>query len=88
MKTKFLIPVLAILFATGMSFTTTNATKTALTGYIQISPGNWQAVNVDCEGLDKCLVRFQGETEIHQVYATMDTSQPLDGGGDVKVIKP
>lgn len=88
MKSKFLIPVLALIFATGMSFTTANATKAALTGYVQTSPGNWQAVNVDCDGFDKCLIRFQGETQIHQVYATMDTSQPLEGSGTVKVINP
>lgn len=86
MKTKFLLPVLTMIFATGMSFTTLEASEDNATGYIERSPGQWEQVNVDCQGTDKCLIRFQGESEIYQVFAGMDTSQPIKGSGAVKVL--
>lgn len=86
MKTKFLLPVLAMIFATGMSFTTLQASEDAETGYIERSPGQWEQVNVDCQGTDKCLVKFRGETEIYQVFEGMNTSQPIKGSGVVKVL--
>lgn len=88
MKTKFLFPVLAIIFAVGMSFTTVNANQSAISGYVERTPGNWEAVQVECQGNDKCLVQFAGESEVHQVYATMDDSQPLDGSGEIIILNP
>ena len=88
MKNKFLIPVLAMIFATGMSFTTTNTNEAAISGYVEKNPGNWVPVQVDCQGPKDCLVRFLGENEIHQVFATMNRTQPIKGSGDIIVLNP
>ena len=53
-----LLPVLALIFATGMSFTTVSATDQQVTGYIN-GPNGWESVNVDCAmGSEDCKVRF------------------------------
>jgi hypothetical protein len=70
MKTKFLLPVLAMIFAIGMSFTTVNADKAVATGFIETSPGNWEQVDVDCPtGLNDCRMFFSSEPDkIYSVY--------------------
>lgn len=88
MKIKMLLPVLALIFATGMSFTTVSASQNTISGFVERTPGNWQAVNVDCQGNQECLVQFAGEPQTHQVYATMDKSQPLNGSGEVIILNP
>lgn len=78
MKTKFLLPVLAMIFATGMSFTTANGTDQIVTGHIN-GPNGWEEVNVDCDmGSKDCKVRFLPNPAEYQVYATEDYSTPLN----------
>lgn len=83
MKTKILLPVLAIVFAVGMVFAFAETNENIAQGYYEASPGNWKPINVDCEGPSDCLIRFLPDPTIHKVYATPDTSQPLDGAGVV-----
>jgi hypothetical protein len=70
MKTKFLLPVLAMIFAIGMSFTSVNSNKAVATGFIETSPGNWEQVDVDCPtGLNQCEMFFSSDPdEIYSVY--------------------
>ena len=78
MKIKMLLPVLALIFATGMSFTTVSATDQQVTGYIN-GPNGWESVNVDCAmGSEDCKVRFLPNPTEYQVYATEDESTPLN----------
>lgn len=89
MKTKFLLPVLAMIFAVGMSFTTVNANESAVSGYILISPGNWEPVQVDCNGTSKCLVEFSDEPGVeYEVFATMSTLHPIEGSGRAITLPP
>ena len=69
MKTKFLLPGLAMIFAIGMSFGSVNADYTSATGFIQTAQG-WEQVNVDCSaGEDKCRMYFSSNpNEIYTVY--------------------
>lgn len=88
MKSKFLLPALALIFATAMSFTTVNASQNAISGFVERTPGNWEAVNVNCEGTQNCMVRFAGESEVHRVYAEKNTLNPLNGSGQVIILNP
>lgn len=80
MKTKFLLPVLAMIFAVGMSFTSVKANDQFATGWID-GPNGWEQVNVDCGmELDQefdCEVRFLPNLTHYPVYATKDYSTPL-----------
>lgn len=82
-KLKFLLPMLVFVFAIALSFAFAGANETVAQGYYEASPGNWQPINVDCKGSSDCLIRFLPDPTIHKVYATPDTSQPLDGSGEV-----
>lgn len=71
MKTKILLPVLAIVFAVGLSFAFVNMTGDDFydTAYIQLD-GKWEPVQVNCPGNGTtCLVQIEGETTTHPVYA-------------------
>lgn len=80
---KLVLPMLAFVLAIGLSFAFADANEAVVQGYYEASPGNWQAVNVDCEGSSDCKIRFLPDPTIYKVYATPDTSQPLDGSGEV-----
>lgn len=70
MKTKFLIPVLAIIFAVGMSFTTVNMGDKAAFDYYLLN-NQWEEIPmIDCGiGSLKCRVELSDGT-IHKVYDT------------------
>lgn len=64
MKTKFLLPVLAIIFAIGMSFAFVNATgeNYYASGFVEID-GDPYPVGVNCDepnSEEACLVNIQG----------------------------
>lgn len=88
MKKQFLIPMLAVVFSTAMAFTTADTYDAAISGYVEKTPGNWVPVQVDCQGSKNCLVRFAGESEVHQVFATMNKTQPLNGSGEIIILNP
>ncbi|PZD76443.1 DUF6520 family protein [Mesonia sp. K7] len=77
MKNQFLLPVLAMILAVGMSFTTLEANEGYVTGWID-GPNGWEQVNVDCEMGDfDCEVRFLPNPTHYQVYLTQGYSNPL-----------
>jgi len=80
MKTKFLLPVLAIIFATAMSFTTVEMNKTQGQDYIR-SNNQWMPIpEVDCgNGGLKCQVRLP-DGSVHEVYDTQNLSSIKDTG--------
>lgn len=62
-KLKLILPMLAFIFAIGMSFAFVDATPEDYyaTGFIQLD-GTWYQVDVDCDsGLDECQVILEGD---------------------------
>lgn len=75
MKTKFLLPVLAMIFATGMSFTTAELGKEQTVDYIRVD-NQWMAIpEIDCGqvGPYNCRVKLQDGSE-HPIYDIQDLS--------------
>lgn len=68
MKTKFLLPVLAMIFAIGMSFTTAPSTGEPAVDYIRVG-NSWEAIpEINCgEGPRTCQVELQ-DGSVHNVY--------------------
>ena len=75
MKTKFLIPVLAILFATGMSFTTVSLGKAQAQDFIRVNNQWVPIMEINCGQTDdnNCQVRLSDGSE-HNVYDTNSLS--------------
>lgn len=69
MKTKFLLPVMAMIFAIGISFASVKGNSTTATGFIQTAQG-WEQVDVNCpEGSNSCEMYFSSNPqEIYPVY--------------------
>lgn len=80
MKTKILLPVLAIVFAVGLSFATANLSSGVAveTGWVN-GPNGWELITVDCgEGQLHCKVKFSPSGQSYQVYEA-DKSTPRTG---------
>lgn len=75
MKTKFLIPVLAILFATGMSFTTVSLGKAQTQDFIRVNNQWVPIMEINCgqTGSNNCQVRLS-DGSVHNVYDTNSLS--------------
>ena len=75
MKTKFLIPVLAILFATGMSFTTVSLGKAQAQDFIRVNNQWVPIMEINCgqPGDNNCQVRLS-DGSTHNVYDTNSLS--------------
>lgn len=87
MKFKFLLPVLAAIFAIGMSFTTLNEVGDPNTDYIQLEDGSFEPIGVELEcgeGTKNCQVLMPGETIPRNVYNAPNTSSLKKGDGDVR----
>lgn len=70
MKTKFLLPVMAMIFAIGISFASVKGDKAAATGFIQTAQG-WEQVDVNCpEGGNDCEMYFSSNPD--QIYPVYD----------------
>ena len=86
-KFKVILPMLAFVLAIGISFAFVNTSAEKdyyATGYIQV-PGGWATITVDCpDGSDDCLVKFQNDPTIYQVYTAKSTSSPALGDGSVE----
>lgn len=70
MKTKFLFPVLTIIFAVGMSFTTVELAETQAFDYIREN-NDWTPISeIDCGpmGQNDCEVLYNNN--VHKVYDT------------------
>ena len=90
MKTKILLPVLAIVLTVAMSFAFVNTTAEEYyaPGFIQIGT-EWYEVDVACTSSapHPCEVQIQGQTQSYQVYADESTSRPLKSSTpDVKIV--
>ena len=72
MKTKFLIPVLAMIIGIGMSFTTAELGEAQAYDYIRENNGWTRISEIDCGeiGPNNCEVLLDGN--VHEVYDTMN----------------
>lgn len=79
MKTKFLFPVLAIIFATGMSFTTAELGENLASDYVKLGPNQWMPIpEINCgTGGETCRVKLS-DGSIHPVYDTQGSTTPKD----------
>ena len=84
MKPKFLIPVLAIIFAVAMSFTTVAVSADPSSDYI-FRNGNWHQIpEMSCtNNSQKCYVEVLPEGNIFEIYDSQSLSNPKPGNGDV-----
>lgn len=88
MKTKFLLPVLAAIFAVGMSFTTISTNLNA-SDYIY-NNGSWQPISEQsCQaGPHNCRVQLGQGGQIFDVYDEMNLSTKKTSASSLpKVIK-
>lgn len=89
MKTKFLLPVLAMIFAVGMSFTTVN-TSTEDYAIKYVNDGtSWHQIDVNCEqGINMCKVIFAEDPSKtpYQVYNTQNLEDPALGTARYKLV--
>ncbi len=79
-KLQLILPMLAFIFAIGMSFAFVEATAEDYyaTGFIELDD-TWYEVDVDCEtGSNDCEAEIQGEPgETYPVHTQPSTTSPL-----------
>ena len=83
MKKRFLIPVLAMFFAIGMSFATENRESDPTQDYYQASSGVFMPLGqeIDCgSGNRTCIVELPNG-QVYQVYDAPDPSTLKHGDG-------
>lgn len=86
MKTKFLVPILAMIFAVGMSFATENGESDPNTDYILVD-GNFEPIGmeVNCEvGSRTCRAQLQPNGPVYDLYDAADPATLKPGNGTVK----
>ncbi|MBC9795383.1 DUF6520 family protein [Sinomicrobium weinanense] len=89
MKTKFLLPVLALIFATGMSFATANLNADPNFDYIQRN--GWEMipeVTTCTPDAQPCLGESQSDGLIYQVFDSPNELDPKSGNGEVEAELP
>ncbi|MBU2903478.1 hypothetical protein KO529_01670 [Arenibacter algicola] len=81
MKTKFLLPVLAIIFAVGMSFTTVNASLDT-EAWIDLGDGTPFEINtIPCEGTGndcQVIVQSLANPGPYTLYKDIELQDPYD----------
>lgn len=85
MKTKFLLPVLAMVFAIGMSFATGNQISDPSTDYV-LENGSFEALGmeIDCKpGEETCKVQIEQNGPIYEVYDAAHPNSAKPGTGRV-----
>ena len=82
MKNKVLLPLLASVFAVGMSFTTVEVDVDPANDYIR-QGSIWHAIpEMNCQPSNNaCLVQLEPEGPVYQVYDAPDLSTPKPGTG-------
>ena len=83
MKTKFLLPVLAMIVAIGMSFTTANSSNNPTTDYIFVD-GDFQDLEMELNcgtGNVDCQVELEEDGQPHFVYDDDDLLTRKKGSG-------
>lgn len=84
MKTKILLPVLAIVFAVGMAFATVTMNAEQAYDYVKIGESWEQIEALNCPtGNDVCLVRLAPGTTPLAVYDNIGDANPKPGNGTV-----
>lgn len=86
MKTNFVLPMLALIFAIGISFANVETTSDPNTDYI-LENGSFVAINIelDCgSGTETCQVQFEENGPIYDVYDDDDPTTLKKGDGEVK----
>lgn len=94
MKKKFLLPMLAMIFAVGMAFATADASvdDDAEKKYIYVDQ-TWrtiQAGQLDCgEGDIDCTVMFQDDptSTVYEVYNSKNDTDPVLGSGGLNILQ-
>lgn len=93
MKKKFLLPMLAMIFAAGMAFATADSTvDNPQTKYVDVN-GTWHAIqesDLNCGiGSAECLVMFEEDpnSNTYQVYHSENDTDPVRGGGNITVLE-
>jgi len=84
MKTKFLLPVLAVIFCTAMSFTTARTSANPTEDFV-FKSGAWHAIpEMSCIDQNRsCLVRVLPDGTNYPIYDSQSFSDPKPGTGDV-----
>lgn len=86
MRTRFFLPVMAMILAIGMSFATENVEIDPTQDYYQESSGVFMPLGreIDCGDGDKlCEVRLSNG-EIHTVYDAPDPNSAKKGDGQIR----
>ncbi|WP_268225214.1 DUF6520 family protein [Sinomicrobium oceani] len=89
MKTKFLLPVLALVFATGMSFATANLNADPDNDYIERD--GWEMIPevTSCTPTEQaCFGLSQSDGLVYRIYDTPDVNDPKEGNGTVQAVIP
>lgn len=84
MKNQFLLPVLAVIFCTAMSFTTARTSANPTEDFV-FKSGAWHSISeMSCVDLNQsCLVRVLPEGANYPIYDSKSFSDPKIGSGDV-----
>jgi len=84
MKNQFLIPVLAVIFCTAMSFTTARTSANPTEDFV-FKSGAWHAIpEMSCDDLNRsCFVRVLSDNSNEQIYDSQSFSDPKPGTGEV-----
>lgn len=84
MKTKFLLPVLAMIFAIGMSFTTVDLNVDPNMDYVLTESGVIPVQELNCgEGSVQCEAKFTPEGDAYPVYDDSNLDIRKTGNGEV-----
>ena len=78
MKTKVFLPMIAMIFAIGMSFASVNTDASSATGFIETDDG-WEQVNVACDGGNNTC-RMYYSSDPSKIYVVHDAP----GGNPLK----
>lgn len=85
MKTKFLLPALAMIFAIGMSFTTLDKVEDPSQDYI-LQNGSFTSIGTELncgQGTMVCKVQLP-DGSIYQVYDSANANSLKKGDGDIR----
>ena len=77
MKTKFLLPMIAMMFAIGISFASVESNASSAIGFIQTDEG-WEQVDVGCEtGSKTCRMYYSSDPNTIYVVHDAPGGNPL-----------
>lgn len=85
MKTNFLLPVMAMIFAIGMSFATIDKANDPTTDYI-LKDGIFEPIGMELKcnsGPETCEVQLEPTGTVYKVYDAADPNSLKPGDGNV-----